>query len=115
MENLFFYFLILGLVCGICFEICKLTKLISKNNLFIVNVVNFIYFCIVGACFCSFLIKKCNGDLKLYIIFAFVLGMVLEQISVGFFFTKFYKMVYNVIVKIISKIKTTKVGKKILR
>ena len=115
MENLFFYFLIIGIICGILFEICKLTKLVSKNNLFITNTVNFIYFCLIGMCFCSFLIKKCQGELKIYILFAFVVGIFLEQISIGFFFTKFYKMVYNTIIKIVTKIKVTKFGKRITK
>ncbi len=115
MQNVFFLLMTTGAICGLCYESCKIIKRISKNNIFITNVANFIYFCAVGLCFCSFLIKNCSGELKIYYIFAFVLGLVLEQISVGFFFTKFYKLVYNVFTKILRKLKSKKIVTKILR
>lgn len=112
---LFLRFLVLGLSFGFLYEVCKFTKLITKNNIWIVNVVKFIYFSLIGTCFCVFLLKYTNGRVFFYTIFASILGIILEQISIGFFFTKFYNMVYNVFAKALSKIKTTKFGSKLLR
>lgn len=112
---IFLKFLFLGIIFGLIYEICKLTKRITKNNIFIVNTVKFVYFSVLGIFFCSFVLRLCSGQVLFYTIFAVIVGIILEQISIGFFFTKFYDMVYNVFAKLISKAKTTKLGNKILR
>ena len=112
---LFIKFFILGLFLGVCYEICKIFDLIFKHNIWITNTINFVYFLTAGTIFCSFLINFANGVIGFYIIFAFVIGCILEQISIGFFFTKFYKLLYNIFTKIITKTKTTKFGSNILR
>lgn len=112
---IFLKFFVLGIIFGGVYEICKLFKLVSKNNIFIVNTINFVYFCVLGTYFCSFLIKICSGVVHIYTVFAVILGIIIEQISIGFLFTKFYKLVYNVFVKIANKAKSTKLGNKILR
>lgn len=112
---IFLKFFVLGVIFGLIYEVCKLFKIISKNNLFIVNTITCIYFCTLGTTFCSFLLKICNGSVNVYTIIAVVLGILIEQICIGFFFTKFYKLVYNVSAKILRKLKSTKLGNKILR
>ena len=112
---IFLKFFVLGVIFGAVFEVCKIFKLISKNNIFIVNTVYFVYFCTLGTYFCSFLLKICSGVVNVYTIIAVVLGIVIEQISIGFLFTKFYKLVYNIGTKIIIKAKNTKLGNKLLR
>lgn len=112
---IFLDFLFLGLIFGFIYEVCKLTKRLTKNNIFIVNTVKFIYFSVLGVFFCSFILRYCSGRVLFYTIFAVILGIILEQISIGFFFTKFYDMVYNVCTKVLGKIKNTKLGNKILR
>lgn len=113
--QIFLKFLFLGVIFGLFFEICKIIKIISKNNIFITNTINFIYFCTFGTYFCSFLLKFAGGTLYIYTILASVFGFVLEQISIGFFFTNLYKLLYNVFTKLMSRAKSTKFGSKILR
>ena len=112
---IFLKFFVLGVVFGFVFEICKLVKLVCKNNLFIINTAKFVYFCVFGTYFCSFLLKICSGNVYLYAIIAAALGIILQQFSIGFLFTKFYKVLYNIFVKISRKIKNTKLGNKFLR
>lgn len=111
----FLKFLALGAVFGLLFEICKIVKRISKNNIFIVNTIYFVYFCALGTCFCSFALKLCNGIVFWYAIVAIILGIIIWQISIGFLFTKFYNLVYNVFNKIVQRCKRTKLGNKLLR
>ena len=111
----FLKFFVLGLFFGLAYEICKLTKIISKNNFFIVNTAEFIYFFVVGVFFCTKTLSLCDGVVHFYCIAATILGIVIEQICIGFFFTKFYKMVYNMFTKAGEKIKLTALGNKILR
>ena len=113
--TIFAKFFVLGAFFGLVFEICKIFKRISKNNIFITNTINFVYFCALGTCFCSFLLKICNGIVYVYTIAAVLLGIIIEQISIGFLFTKFYDLLYNISTKIVKKIKHTKLGKKLLR
>lgn len=112
---IFLKFFVLGAIFGLIYEVCKLFKIISKNNIFIVNTIKCIYFCILGTYFCSFLLKNCDGSIQVYTIIAVILGIIIEQICIGFFFTRFYKLVYNVSTKILGKLKSTKLGNKILR
>lgn len=111
----FLQFLFLGFVCGIFYEVCKLCARFTKNNIFIVNTVKFVYYCMVGVLFCSFIFKYCSGQVQFYTFFACLLGIIIEQISIGFFFTKFYNLVYNIFTKVLDKAKNTKLGNKILR
>ena len=113
--TLFIKFFVLGIILGAGYEICKIFDLIFKHNILITNTINFVYFLTSGTIFCSFLINFANGIMGFYIILALVVGIVLEQISIGFFFTKFYKLLYNACIKLINKTKSTKFGSKILR
>ena len=112
---IFLNFFVLGAVFGLAFEVCKIFKRISKNNIFIVNTINFVYFCILGMFYCGFVLRLCSGVIHPYTIVAVVSGIIIEQICIGFFFTKFYDLLYNVCVKLVAKAKRTKLGNKILR
>lgn len=111
----FLKFFALGVVFGVIFEVCKLTKIISKNNIWIVNTIKFVFWAIFGTYFCASVLSHCNGNVLWYTVLAVLLGFFLEQISIGFLFTKFYRLVYNIFVKVWNKTKSTKFGNKILR
>lgn len=111
----FLKFFVMGIVFGIIFEVCKLAKMVSRNNFWIVNTVNFVFWSTLGTYFCAKVISICNGNILWYAVFAVLIGLFLEQISIGFLFTKFYHLVYNIVVKVWNKTKSTKLGNKILR
>lgn len=113
--GIFLKLFVLGIIFGLIYEICKLSKIFSKNNIFIVNAINFVYFCVLGMVFCTFLIKYNQGVFNIYAVFAVLCGIIIEQISIGFLFTKFYQVVYNIHTKLKQKIKNTKFGNKLLR
>ena len=112
---LFLRFFALGVIFGFIYEICKIVKIISKNNIFITNTITFVYMCTLGTCFCSVVLNYASASFKIYFVIACLLGVVLEQICIGFLFTKFYNLVYNVFIKIINWLNKTKFGKKVLR
>jgi len=113
--SIFLQFLLLGVLFGLGYEVCKILKFVFKNNIWVTNCANFVYFCVLGMYFCSFLLRFAAGEVHIYLIVATLVGIYLTQISVGFFFTKFYKMVYNVLTKMRERIKKTKFGKHLLR
>ena len=113
--SIFIRFLLLGLKFGLIFEIFKLIKRISKNNLVIVNTVLFVWVCALGTAYCVNIVNICSGEIKLFTMLATVVGVLIEQICIGFFFTKFYNLVYNVFIKVTTKLKNTHLGSKILR
>lgn len=112
---IFLKFFVLGVIFGSIFEICKLSKIISKNNIWIVNTINFVFWAVLGTYFCSGVVSLCNGNVLWYAIVAVIIGLFLEQISIGFLFTKFYHLVYNIFVKVWKKTKSTRLGNKMLR
>ena len=114
-SQIFLKFLFLGIIFGVFYEICKIIKIVSKDNVFITNTSNFLFFCTFGVYFCSFLTRFAGGEFQLFTIFSSILGFVLEQNSIGFFFTFARKLLYNVSRKVKNKIKSTKLGSKILR
>lgn len=112
---IFLKFFVLGTIFGLIYEACKITKRISKNNIWIVNTLNFVYCAMFGTYFCAGVVNLCNGCVWWYTLAGSFLGLILEQISIGFLFTKFYDLLYNVFNKVCTKAKDTKLGNKLLR
>lgn len=112
---IFLKFFFLGVLFGLAFEICKIFKRVFKNNIYIQNTIYFVYFSILGLFFCSYNLSLCDGVFYVHTVIATILGIIIEQISIGFFFTKFYSLVYNITIKLSNKIKSTKIGTKILK
>ena len=112
---LFLQFFVLGIFFGLAYEIVKIFKIAFSNNIFIQNAIKFVYFLGVGFAFCIFLLSKTNGIVYFYCVVATVVAAILEQISVGFFFTKFYQLLYNVFTKLWTKSKNTKIFKRITK
>lgn len=112
---LFLQFFVLGIILGFAYEICKIFKLLFSNNIFVQNAIKFVYFLAAGFLFCVYLLKYTHGIIHFYLLFAAAVGIVVEQISAGFFFTKFYQLLYNVFAKLAAKFKVSKLGKRILK
>lgn len=112
---IFLKFLVVGVCFGFAYELCKIFKLIFKNNIYIVNTTSFVYFAVLGLVFASCVLKLCSGQVYLYAFFATIIGILIEQFSIGIGFTKIYSLLYNVFSKVTTKIKNTKLGNKIFR
>jgi len=112
---LFLQFFVLGIMLGVGYEICKIFKLVFNNNIIIQNAIKLLYFLAFGLAFCVYLLKYTHGIIHFYMVFACMLGIAIEQISVGFFFTKFYQLLYNVFAKVAQKFKNSRLGKRVLK
>ena len=110
-----------GIICGIGFEIKNIIEKTFKNNKVICFIIDF---CFMVFSALLFIITKNTanfGEVRLYLLFGFILGAILEHISIGYlvekiilllynFFVKVYKRVYNKIKqsKLIGKLKQNK-------
>ena len=107
-----FYF---GAICGIVYTLFKLINKSFNNQKVLVFVTDLIFCIILTFAF----IFACNmfnyGEFRFYLLLAFFLGLVIEQKTIGFLVEKFFKFVYNNLVKIFNKLKTTKIFKRILK
>jgi hypothetical protein len=100
-----------GIIGGVLFEvkdiISKALKAKSK-----INIVLDIIFCFLLCLLFWFAVNFTNyGEIRLYIVFSFFTGFVIERISVGATLAKIISFLYNVTVKFIKKINLPKVFK----
>ena len=91
----FLIFSILGLICGFGYDILKVIKNLFKNNIFIVNIIDFCFVVLCGFCFIFCIFKFEYGSFKLFEIISFIFGIIFEQIIVEILFTSPIKWVYN--------------------
>lgn len=112
---IFLKFFVLGIFLGLAYEACKIVQRLTKRNIWIVNTFEFVFCGAASIIFCLKNLTLLNGTIHWWTLLATFIGLALEQISIGFFFTKFYNLLYNISVKIFSKAKRTSFGKKILR
>ena len=99
-----FYF---GLIAGILEQI---KKILSFDSLVLLNILDFVHIVLSGLLY-IFAINMFNyGETRLFTIFAFLLGYVVEIKSIGKLVENIIKLVYNICNKLLKKIK--KVNKK---
>ncbi len=55
------------------------------------------------------------GQYRTFLLVGYILGFILERISLGKLFAKFYKFVYTYIVSLFSKLAKTNIGRFILK
>lgn len=112
--KLFAIFFAIGIAVGIVFGICKLINVFVRSK--ILQFVTDLMATLFGGIVYLILINKLNmGIMRLYLIVAFVLGIVLERLTLGKIFAKLYKKLYNVLEKLNTNFKQTKVGKFIFK
>lgn len=100
----FIIFLFVGIFCGIVYDILYVFKWITKNNIFAINIIDFVccFICGFALIHCIFLYE--NGSFKVFEVVCLAVGIVFEHIIVKNLFTSPIKWVYN-------KIKLRKVKK----
>lgn len=104
-----------GVTCGILLTAKNLICKTLKQNKVIVILTD-ILFCVLSTfVFLHARTKFCYGEFRLFELLSFCLGIFIEQISINNLVEKFFKLIYNLFVKIFCKIKKTKLGKKIFK
>lgn len=111
----FFVLAAAGIVAGFVYELGLFVRRLFKDNVAVSVVVDFVTAIIAGAIFVFVELKYLNFNIYGFGLASFVLGFVAERISLGFLLAKIFRAIYNVIVKLTNKFKTTKLGKISLR
>ena len=112
--KLFAIFFATGVGIGALFGICKLftTFVNSKILRFVTDLIS----TIAGGLTFAILVNKLNtGIIRVYLIVAFMLGIIVERNSLGKIFAKLYKKLYNVLEKLTTNFRQSKLGKIIFK
>ena len=108
---LFFKFLLAGMAVGATMGILGFILLLFKKNKVIQFIADIIT-CLLFTFIFIFLINKLNmGKTRLYLLFAQLIGIFIEKITIGKVFAKLYKWLYNKGNLIKNKFLQTKFGK----
>ncbi len=112
--KLFMIFFAYGLLVGIICGLMQLTNTMVKGK-----VIRFVLDLTItlgaGALFWVLTTHYNSGEIRIFLVIAFVLGIMLERISVGKIFAKWYKLLYNVVKTWLTKFKNSKLGKRLFR
>ena len=93
--NIVLIFFIVGVVVGVFYNVLYIFKILTKNNLLVINVLEFLYVFICGFLFLIMVFLVKNGELSFFELLLYVLGIVFGQIIVKNLFTSPIKWVYN--------------------
>ena len=106
--------LLIGFIMGIIYGILYIPYIIS-NKLIIKNIVDLLYIPII----CLTFIISTNyinmGQFRLFLLLAYLIGIVLESLTLGKLFAKGYKSVYNKLVNFHKMFRNSKLGKVIFK
>jgi len=106
LSIMFAFGILLGVIYGIL-NICNFIK----QHLF-TQIFADIFFSLMAIITFLILINKINmGEIRLFLIIGYILGFIIERITLGKIFAKGYKNVYNYIVKAFKKFNNSKIGR----
>ena len=104
----------IGILLGIFYGILNIINNIKE--FLIVRIVCDIVFTITATLTFIILVQKINfGSIRAYLLVGYVLGFIIERISIGKLFAKGYKRVYNLIIKSSKKLCSSKIGQVIFK
>lgn len=110
----FLILLLFGFVFGICYGIISATNLPHKN-LILKNILDFL-FALFGVVLFIILVLFVNlGEFRLFLLFGYIIGIILERITLGKIFAKGYIWVYNTVVASVKKFAKSRVGRIIFK
>ena len=113
--KIFLCFVFFGGICGMVFSAKKLIDKSFKKRKFVVVTTDILFMIMFSLTFIFAKTMFAFGEFRLYLLIAYVLGIVWEQISLDFLVEKFLKMSYTLFGKIFCKLKKTKLFSKVLK
>ena len=113
--EIFLCALYFGLVCGIALTAKKGFVKLLKNNKIVVIATDILFFLVATFLFLICINLFNYGEFRLYELAGFSLGVFLEQISLNKIVEKTLHLIYNLFVKLITKLKKTKIFGKVLK
>lgn len=94
-SQIFFMMLYFGMICGIIFEAKNLIRHALFDNKIISFVADFAFMCVSALIFVYSKNLLNFGEFRIYLLLAFVLGIIIEHISIGFLVEKLFYLMYN--------------------
>lgn len=102
-----------GLILGIFFDFCKFNVKLFKNK-FIIQLIFDIIFSICAVIIFFYCLNIVNfGEFRIFVLFSFILGFIIEQKNLGFLVDFVFQKIYNFLRKIFEKLSKTKFIKRI--
>lgn len=103
-----------GFFVGILYSLINIPTRIKKNLL--LQIIIDILFSILCSFIFLILINIINqGELRFFLLIGYVLGFIIERITLGKLFAKGYQNMYNLIVKVIKKLYHSRIGRIIFK
>lgn len=113
--RVFFICVLVGIILGTIYGLINIVKAVFRNNFITNNIIDFLYsilFCLV----CLYTLIQFNfGQVRLYLIVAFIFGFYLERKTLGKVFAKLEHWLYNKLGKVKISLSKTKIYKKITK
>lgn len=113
--KLFMIFFAYGLLIGLIIGLLVLINTFTKNNKYFRFATDLGATLLAGYLFLVITSNYNMGQIRWFLVFAFVLGIYLERISFGKIFAKLYKLLYNVLSKWKLKFANSKLGKRLFK
>ena len=107
----FLYFLLLGITLGVIYSLLSGFVYICKKFTPIQIVCDLLFSVCLGFGFLWLINKLNSGEIRWYLVFATVIGIILHLKTLGKLFAKGGILLYNHLVKLNDKFKKSKVGK----
>ena len=103
-----------GIILGVFYGVINIPNFI-KEHVVIRIICDIIFTSIMTFAF-VFIVESINfGSIRGYLLIGYILGFIVERISIGKLFAKGYKKVYNFIIKGSKKLYSSKIGQVIFK
>lgn len=106
----FFVFFSIGIIIGILYGLLNIAPKYTKNY-FLQLLTDAIYPIILTSTFLLVTNYLNNGQFRFFMLFGYILGIIIERITLGKLFAKLYNMLYTKLVESFKKFKKTKLFK----
>ena len=102
--QLFLVFIINGIIIGIFFDLFRILRKSFKTSNFITYIEDFLFWILTGFSILFTLFKFNNGEIRLYMFLAIVIGILIYMIIFSSYIIKVNVSIIIIIKKIIKKI-----------
>ena len=113
--SLLFAFAVGGIVWGFLYEICLFFRFALFKSKIVTVVTDFVFGLCGGAIFCFVCFRFAFGEIRLFMLLAFVTGFVLERTTTGNLIGRHLDAIYEFFSSLFRKIAKTKPIQKIFK
>ena len=98
--QVFIYTLLLGFLAGVIYNVIKLLQKLFKNNIIITIISDIIGSISIGILLLISIFILNNGIIRLYILLSFLLGIIIELLTLNKLVDFLILNIYNIIIKL---------------